>query len=287
MDGDKPYMLFHSELYNGNGKAHARAINRLQQGIISNKQELERCKDALDCLKYSLEHIYDWNLADWCKDENKINIKEAINRITDKKKLLEISYDDYLDKRYNLCEEFEELSAILGRIHNRLFIKLNVINQFNNTDNSEFTLKKMVLGWLSDTRFDIGLFNFEQLNVSSSPNIVEKWIVWDRTVEEELEYLIIDANKHSNGVFLPSNCPDKTIKHKVWISIEYADDFSSLSLLFYNKSTEQKNADYIRKESAKKSRYGKSRLSEELDVKVEYADKENYLIETKVTFNLI
>ena len=287
MDGDKPYMLFHSELYNGNGKAHTRAINRLQEGSVSNKQELERSEDALDCLKYSLEHIYDWNLADWCKDENKISIEEAIDWITEKKKLLDVSYDDYLNKRYNYCEEFEKLSTILGWVHNRLFIRLNVVHDSCGVDDSKFMLKKMMMGWQNNKKYDIGLFSFEQLNVGFSSNIVEKWIIWDRTVEEELEYLIINANEHSNGVFIPSNYHGEAIAHRVWISIEYAANYSSLSLLIYNKSNQQKNAEYIKKESEKKSRYGKSRLSEELDIETEYFDKENNIIETKVTFKLI
>lgn len=287
MDGNKPYLLFHSELYNGSGKAHTRAINRLQQGSVSSKQELERCEDALDCLKYSLEHIYDWNLSDWCKMENKISIKEAIDWIAEKKKLLEVSYDDYLEKRYDYCEEFEKLSTILGWVHNRLFIRLNVVHDSCGVDDSKFMLKKMMMGWLNNKKYDIGLFSFEQLNVGFSSNIVEKWIIWDRTVEEELEYLIINANEHSNGVFIPSNYHGEAIAHRVWVSIEYAANYSSLSLLIYNKSNKQKNAEYIKKESEKKSRYGKSRLSEELDIETEYFDKENNIIETKVTFKLI
>lgn len=285
MDGDKPYLLFHSELYNGNGKDHTRAINRPRQGSVSNKQELERCEDALDCLKYSLEHIYDWNLADWRKKDNKISIKEAIDLITEKKKLLDVSYDDYLNKRYEYIEEFDELSSILAKVHNRLFIELNVIKKWD-FNHSTFKLKSMIEGMQNDDRFDIGLFNFEPLVVTSSLNIEEKWIIWDRTIEEEFEYLLINSHKHSDGAFIPSICLNETKEHKVWISIEYAADFSTLSLLLYNKSTKY-NAEHIRKESAKKSRYGKSRLSEELNVKVEYADKENNIIETKITFNLI
>ena len=62
-------------------------------------------------------------------------------------------------------------------------------------------------------------------------------------------------------------------------------------LKIYNKTTPGINADYIRKESAKKTRYGKTRLKEELKIDVDWHDftglQEKDLIETRITFTLI
>jgi hypothetical protein len=154
------------------------------------------------------------------------------------------------------------------------------------------SLKILIEHWIQVKykEYDMYLFDYERLNVGDSYNIVEKWIIWDQTVEEEIGFLIDNAYKHSKdiGKYLMLNSKE-TNKHSVWITVKYASDFSTLSFHIYNKSLH--NAEYICEASAKKTRYGKSRLSEELGVKVEYHDfqkeRDCYIIETKVIFNLI
>ena len=106
-------------------------------------------------------------------------------------------------------------------------------------------------------------------------------MIWDMTVDNEIEYLLNNAQTHSKGIIGNGE------KHAIWISIEYAEDLSTVSLLIYNKTSSKKNAKYIRQETAKKTRYGKNRLTEELRIKVEYTDVDNNIIQTKVTFPLL
>lgn len=297
VDGDKAYKLFHSQLYNGNGKDHDRAIDRLRQGSIT-QEGFQWSKDSLDCLKYALENIHEWNLSHWCKDDEDLTVSESIELLIKKKNLLNVKYEEYLEKQVSNKDEFKNLSEQLKKcIHNRLFIALDVFNEKEEAKKRERgpiknSLKKLIEHWIKVKykEYDMYLFDYERLNVGDSYNIVEKWIIWDQTVEEEIGFLIDNAYKHSKniGKYLMLNSKE-TNKHSVWITIKYASDFSTLSFHIYNKSSH--NAEYIREASAKKTRYGKSRLSEELDVKVEYHDfqkeRDYYIIETKVIFNLI
>lgn len=293
VDGDKAYKLFHSQLYNGNGKDHDRALDRLLQGAIDSSEGFQWSKDSLDCLRYALENIHEWNLSHWDKDDKNITVKKAIELLDEKKRMLDIKYEEYAEKRVSYGIEFKCLSDQLKEyIHNRLFIKLNVFNEvreeMKRAQANKNNLKTLIEHWEQNENYDICLFNYKRLDVGDSYNIAEKWIIWDQTVEEEIGFLLDNAHKHSDGEFLMPNSKE-TKPHSVWITVEYAVDFSTLSLLIYNKSL--KNAKYISDASAKKTRYGKSRLSEELDVQVKYYDFktecDDCIIETKVTFKLI
>ena len=298
VDGDKAYKLFHSQLYNGNGKDHDRALDRLRQGLIKTHDGFQWSKDSLDSIRYALENIHEWNLSHWCKDNEDLTVKKAIKLLDEKKNLLNVKYEEYVEKQITNKDEFEYLSRQLKKsIHNRLFITLNVFNQKEEAKKRaqgpiKNSLKNLMEYWIQEKykEYDMFLFDYNRLNVEDSYNIVEKWIIWDQTIEEEMGFLIDNAHKHSKNVgkILMPNSKEKNT-HSVWITIEYASDFSTLSFLFYNKSIH--NAEYIREVSAKKTRYGKSRLSEELDVQVEYHDFEKghdyYIIETKVAFKLV
>ena len=57
------------------------------------------------------------------------------------------------------------------------------------------SLKKLIEHWIKVKykEYDMYLFDYERLNVGDSYNIVEKWIIWDQTVEEEIGFLIDNA----------------------------------------------------------------------------------------------
>ena len=300
VDGDKAYKLFHSQLYNGNGKDHDRALDRLRQGSIASYKEFQWSKDSLDSLRFALENIHQWNLSYWYKEDENFTIEKAIALLDEKKNLLNVEYEEYKEKQVTNKKEFEYLSEQLKKcIHSRLFITLDVLNYEEEEKKREKepiknSLRNLLQYW-KDNKYkkcDIYIFNYIRLNVGDSYNIVEKWIIWDQTVEEEIGYLIGNAHKHSiEKIKMPNS--KETKEHSVWITVEYASNFSSLSFLIYNKSLH--DAAYIEEASAKKKRYGKSWLSEELDVKVKYRDFDKgfdkgsiyYIIETKVTFKLI
>lgn len=282
MTGDKAYRLFHSELFNGDGRIHNRPIGRLIEKSISTTQDLRRVEDAIDCLKYALENLHDWNLANWCKREDDINIEETIDYMLEKKRVLEgKDWDAYVKTKESNIRAIEELSECLSRIHNRLFIPLNLINE-NRKYEDVFQLRETISHW--QDKYDIGFYRFERKNVGTT-HIYERWLIWDQTVDEEIGYLFKNVEDYAPDALEIE--PESGEKHKIWVSLEYADNLSTASLLIYNKTDSRKNAAYIRQETAKKMRYGKIRLSEELNIKVEYKDVKNNIIQTKVTFPLI
>lgn len=278
MTEDKAYKLFHSELFNGDGRTHTRPIGRLIEDAISTTQDLRRVEDAMDCLKYALDYIYDWNLSDWCKKDNDIRINEAQEMIGKTRNVINgMTWEDYEPKKTKYIVEISNLSICLSKVHDRLFIPLNIIND-NRPYKDDFKLKDRISLWMG--KYDIALHRFDRKNVGCS-NIYERWMIWDMTVDNEIEYLLNNAQTHSKGIIGNGE------KHAIWISIEYAEDLSTVSLLIYNKTSSKKNAKYIRQETAKKTRYGKNRLTEELRIKVEYTDVDNNIIQTKVTFPLL
>lgn len=280
---DKPYRLFHSELYNSNGKVHDRPIEKLIQNISDPKPYLRTAEDAMDCLNYSLDHIYDWNLSDWYENNNKVKVYDAKKAIVETKRTInEVDWEDFKTASKTCVISAKNLMKLLSILHDRLYMPLNIIGR--NVDNEDnFRLKERISLWGEE--FDIGFFsNFDK---AKNPRINEKWIVWDKTVDEEIYYLFVNASKHSKGKKF-----GKTEQHNIWVSLEYDDKLTKVSLLIYNKTESGKNADYIRKETAKKTRYGKTRLKEELKIEVEWNDfpysiTEKDVIETKITFPLI
>lgn len=291
MKDDKIYRIFHSELFNGNGKSHDRPIQRIIDNAINSTIELRRTEDSIDCIIYALEHIHEFNLV-VNNNEESISIEKTIEFIKKTKVFLQENgkkIDDYKKNKENFKRKFDELFNILEAIHKRLFCPLNLIN--DDSEITEFELRKRVESFKEKVsekfggKYDIGFFNFEQLNVEDSHNIFERWIIWDKTVIQEIEYLIDNAHEHSYEKFRMSD--DLEDMHRVWISIKYADDYSSLSLLLYNKRSLQNTANHIEKESAKKPRYGKYRLAEELGVITKWKDRPNDIIETKITFQLL
>ena len=282
MTGDKAYRLLHSELFNGDGRVHNRPIGRLIEDAISTTQDLRRTEDAIDCLKYALENLHEWNLANWCKRDDDISIKETIDYVLMKKRVLVgKDWEEYAINKERNIETIKELSACLSRIHDRLFVPLNLINE-NRNHKEEFRLREAIGHW--DKEYDIGYIEFDRYNVGTS-HIYERWLIWDQTVDDEIGYLL--KNIEDNAPDVLALDPDSGETHKIWVSLEYPKDLSTVSLLMYNKTNSIKNAAYIRQETAKKTRYGKMRLSEELKIKVEYIDMPKDIIQTKVTFPLI
>ena len=290
MTEDGAYRMFHSELFNGDGRLHNRPLGRLIEDAISTTQDLRRAQDAMDCIAYTLEHIYNWDLAVWCKKDDDSTIADTRDILIEKRKMLnDIEWDDYALEKVKYINEIQQVFDKLSSIHRRLFIPLNLINESKNFI-EDFSLLKKVNYWAKERaedgnlKYDIGIFSFKRYNVGKS-HIYERWIIWDETVDEEIKYLILNAHQYSAGSFSIGTSNEE--KHKVWISLEYKEDLSSISLLVYNKTSSQKNAEYIRRETGKKTRYGKKRLTDELKIKVDYYDKNNEIIQTKITFPLI
>ena len=279
---DKAYRLFHSELFTGNGKTHDRPIKKLIDNITDPRPYLRTAEDAMDCLYYALDHIHDWNLSDWDKN-NIINVCEAKHAIKDTKESInKLDWEDLNADSIACVKSAESLMKKLSMIHDRLYMPLNIINDSKDYEDI-FRLKDRISLW--NDEFDIGFFKFNRKNEGESHNI-EKWMIWDKTVDDEIYYLFKNAFVHSKQKKI--GIKDK---HVIWVTIEYADDLNKMILKIYNKTTPGINADYIRKESAKKTRYGKTRLKEELKIDVDWHDftglQEKDLIETRITFTLI
>lgn len=280
MTEDKAYRLFHSELYNGNGKDHDRPIKRLIQNRLDPApQYLRRAEDAMDCLKYALDNIHDWNLSDWGEENEAIKIDEEINNIDNVKNAIDnTNWGKYNPDEYNCIDKVIDLSNRLSRIHDKIYMPLNIISN-NQNFKDVFKLKERIILWSKD--YDIGFIQFDRKIVNSN-NIFEKWMIWDRTVDDEMKFLLDNAKDHSKGsirIFEE--------EHKIWFKLEYAEDLSTVSILIWNKTSPEINAEFIRQESAKKTRYGKTRLNEELKIQVDWMDMPNNEIQTTITFPLI
>ena len=145
-------------------------------------------------------------------------------------------------------------------------------------------LDKYHLDLAKEKGYDIGFYKFDRLTVSE-PHIYERWIVWDNYIEEEIKYLLDNANTHSEEKISLEDYPDSP-KHKVWLQVEYDMDKQEMFLSMFNKCKALK-AKEISKETRKKTRFGITHLKEEMKVKVEYVDCENHIIQTRITFKLI
>lgn len=279
------YCLFHSELYNGNGRTHNRPFCKLIEDTIYSNQDLTRVSNAMDCMIYALENVYDWNLTDWNSGED-VTKEQAIKRINEKKALLlDKDWDDFLNEKESIIIEMKELFGILKNIHNRLFVPLNLINKSVYAQyKDKFVLQERIIDLAKEKGYDIGFYKFDRLTVSE-PHIYERWIVWDNYIEEEIKYLLDNANTHSEEKISLEDYPDSP-KHKVWLQVEYDMDKQEMFLSMFNKCKALK-AKEISKETRKKTRFGITHLKEEMKVKVEYVDCENHIIQTRITFKLI
>lgn len=279
------YCLFHSELYNGNGRTHNRPFCKLIEDTLYSYQDLTRVRNAMDCMKYALENVYDWNLTDW-NSEADVSKEQAIKRIEEKKKLLlDKDWDDFLNNKDKIINEMKGLFSILKNIHNRLFIPLNLINKSVYAQyQDKFILQERISDLAREKNYDIGFYKFDRLKVSE-PHIYERWIVWDNYIEEEIKYLLDNANTHSDEMISSQEDPNGP-KHKVWLQVEYDMDRQEMSLSLFNKC-KSLNAEDISKETRKKTRFGITHLKEEMKVKVEYIDHKNHIIQTRITFKLI
>ena len=283
LTNDKAYRLFHSEVYNGDGRTHNRPIGRLIDNAIGSTQDLRRVEDALDCLLYALDHIFDWALSDW-DEKNKASVEGTKKLIREKKKLFDnLDWDGYISDSDKYRKEMSELQETLSRLHQRMYLPLNLINN-NKAFDSTFLLHQRIQSLAQSLKgvIDVGFFGFDRLNVGYS-HINERWITWDRYIDDEFYFLLRNAQDNSSGSF----SMDKKENHKVWLSTKYDLDKSTLSILIFNKALPGKNASYVRRETSKKSRYGKLYLAEEMSVKVEYRDLEENVLQTQVIFKLI
>ncbi len=292
------YNQFHSTLYNDNGKIHSKPLARLKDKDIDSMEDIQRGLDSLDCLSDALSNISEWNL--YKRNESNDSISKAKLVIEKKKEtlknaLINLSNDNtcFEQERFNCSRAIEELYTELSKVHERLFLPLNLKNTFSRT--TKFDLLEKIKIWKNQKRkenqneyeYDIGIFNFERKNVENSSNIFEKWMIWDQTVNDEMEYLIHNANNHSENKKISGLKFGVEGEHKVWTTIEYEENLSSISVLFYNKTTPEHNAAYITRETAKKTRYSKSRFLNELHIKVSYKDIDDNIIQTKIEFPLI
>ena len=279
------YCLFHSEIYNGNGRTHNRPFCKLVENTIYCKQDLMRVVNAMDCMIYALKNVYDWSLTESTSGQ-KLTKQEIIDLIKKKKEAyMDLEWDDYLQDKERIAKEAKELFDILKNVHNRFFIPLNIINnkvygQFKD----EFVLLNKIKALAKKNNYDIGYFDFNRLDVGAT-NINEKWIVWDSYIEDEIDYLLNNAHYHSEGDMCFNNDSNGE-KHKAWISVKYDMVNQEMSLLMYNKCN-SKTAEKIYKETRKKTRFGLTHLTEEMKVKVEYFDKKDNIIQTCVSFKLI
>lgn len=283
------YKKLHSEIFNGDGKAHNTPLQRLNDGAISQISELRKAEDSLDFVAYLLNYIHDWNLTKWNITENSeyFTIKETIELIkNNKNKLMKYStWDSYYKDRDTVKYNIQNLFRYLYKIHNMLFMPLNLLNK-NKNYKKEFVLQDRFMKWRNDDKFDIGL-HFNQCNVGQS-HIYERWISWDDNVNNEIEYLIINAIDNSGGKF--ENPIDKENKeeHLVWVSLIYDIENSLLTIMLFNKKNDESiNAEDIQQKTSFKQREGKHRLVAELGIKVSYKDYNSDIILTEIQFNLI
>ena len=120
----------------------------------------------------------------------KVKIDEAKELIIQKKDVIDgMVWEEYEPQKIKCMSEIANLSDCLTRIHDRLFIPLNIIND-NRLYKDDFKLKERICLWMG--QYDISLYHFDRKNVGHS-HIYERWMIWDRTVDEEIEYLLHNA----------------------------------------------------------------------------------------------
>ena len=286
MTDDKAYRMFHSEIYNDNGKTHSRPIRRLLDDAVTGTLDLKRVSDALDCLEYALKSILDWNFVDWNGRVTDLSVDEALGKIAVNKDIMKsISYAGYIEKKAEIRTQIQDLSNYLSEIHRKLFMPLNIINE-NVEFSDEFVLFDRLKGWSEKDHYDIGYWGIQRMNVGQS-HIFERWMIWDRTVDEELKYLLDNAVQNSGGKIPNPEDGRGDEMHDIWIGVSYAADFSTASLLIYNKKKENVNAITVKEETSKKRRFERNRFIEDLKISVDYYDQKNDVLLTKVTFQLI
>ena len=218
MTEEKAYRMFHSELYNDNGRNHDRPIKRLLDDAVNNLQMLSRVSDALDCLEYALKNIQNWNLVDWNGKSDGVSVDEALELIAKKKALLKkLDYAEYVERKTEIRREINELSDYLSKIHKRLFMPLNIINEIADfTD--KFILQERLMQWRENDNYDIGFSLMKRMNVRSS-HIYERWMIWDRTVDEEIKYLLDNAVQNSGGKVTNPEGEGDNESHDIWLSV--------------------------------------------------------------------
>lgn len=281
---DKAYRKFHSELFNGYGKTHTRPIGRMAENAISTTQDIRRVEDALDCIDYSLNEIRDLDLVSWNRSVNDCTIDQVKNEIVKFKKIIsQLDWEGYLKKQDVVLVRLEALIIDLKSIHRGLFMPLNIIDG-DGIIKDEFKLRERISKWCKDGKLDVGISSIPRCKANGH-NIFERWIIWDSTVDSELTFLLENANDYADEEILSPVFNRSKEKHKVWISVEYAEDLSTMTLLIFNKS--KVSVEFIETETAKKPRYEKIRLYEELKIKVKYRKIVNDIIVTKITFPII
>ena len=106
-------------------------------------------------------------------------------------------------------------------------------------------------------------------------------------VDEELKYLLDNAVQNSGGKIPNPEDGHGDGVHDIWLGLSYAADYSTASLLIYNKKKENVNARTVKEETSKKRRFERNRFIEDLKISVDYYDQNNDVLLTKVTFQLI
>ena len=289
---DMAYKTFHSELFNDNGKSHNRPIGRMADKAISTTQNLREVEDALDRISYSLNEINKWDLAHWNDSSDDITtdyIKEVKDEISDFKDDFKdengpLDWESYRKKEDEIQDKLKVLIKKLKSIHQDLFIPLNIIDD-NGCYKDEFMLKERISKWCE--MYDFGMSKISRAKANGH-NIFERWITWDRAVDAELNFLVQNAVEHSGGeITCPVPHTTNEEMHKAWISIEYAEDLSTMLLLLYNKMKPGITVEYIKKQTEKKQRYDKIHLKENLKIIIDYKPFTDNIVITKVTFPII
>ena len=283
---DRAYRMFHDEIFNGNGKSHNRPIGRMKDKAISSVADIRRVEDALDCILYCMTEIHDWALTDWDHSRENVSMGDVKQRILDFKKTLSSKkWDDFCKHEDEIQTTLKLLISDLTLIHNGIFMPLNIKSN-NRPDTGEFRLLDRIRTWRSEISCDIGIANVSRCFVET-PNIYERWIIWDRPVDTELRYLIENAGKHGcESIPNPENAGSSEM-HDVWISVRYNEKLSELTMIIYNKKAQEKSIEQIEEATARKHRYDKTRMTEDLKIQICYEESAKDILLTKIIFPII
>lgn len=283
---DKAYRMFHDEIFNGNGRSHNRPIGRMADKAISSTTDIRRVEDALDCILYCMNEIHDWAFTDWDHCRVAVSTGDVKKRILNFKKVIySISWDDYCKHEDEIQKELKQLVSDLKFVHTGIFMPLNIKNR-NCPDTDEFKFLDRINKWRSEIGCDIGIANVARISVETC-NIYERWIIWDRPVDTELRYLIENAEKHCQESITNPEDGSCTDKHKVWVSVRCNENLSELTMVIYNKKGQNESIAQIEEATTRKHRYDKTRMTEDLKIRICYDEWPGDILLTKIIFPII
>ncbi|MCL2041033.1 MAG: hypothetical protein FWG84_03205 [Bacteroidales bacterium] len=246
------YGLFHSEIYNDNGISHSVPLFLISTKD-ANKNNFQMAADS--CKK--ILHLLEDGIPFWLY---RSDIKTQKDQIVKLLKNYETQSKAHPNDFITLSPLAENLLCELQYIHSLLFGCVGA------KEEEKIPLKELIQELITDKKFsNIGISSaFKKLILSNTQ--IERWIIWDSYVYQEISFLFDNAIKEGSETNDPFSENNDIIKN-AWVSIEYDEKNKQLFLLIYNKSNN--TSEQVKEETNKKMRYGKNHLTD-IGIKVDY-----------------